>query len=78
MTARSRQCWLDLRAAGQWREAVAEEAVHQRFDAILAADPDHLKALPPTITRVLAPEGPELPADFGGAVLVPGHSGKVP
>ena len=68
MTARTRQCWLDLRAAGPWREAIAEEAVHQRFDAILAADPDHLKALPPTVTRVLVPS--ELPADFGAADLV--------
>jgi len=65
----ARQCWLDLRAAGDFTRAAAEEAVHQRFDAIVSADPALLAGLPPTVTRVLAPEG-ELPADFGAADLV--------
>jgi len=68
--ARSKQCWLDIRAAGSWRQAACEEAVHQRFDAIVAAEPGDLEALPPTVSRVLAPAGDELPADFGKADLV--------
>jgi 3-amino-4-hydroxybenzoic acid synthase len=66
----AKQCWLDVRAAGSWKQAVCEEAVHQRFDAILAADPGDLAALPPTVSRVLAPAGDELPAEFGNADLV--------
>jgi 3-amino-4-hydroxybenzoic acid synthase len=66
----AKQCWLDVRAAGPWRQAVCEEAVHQRFDAIVAADPGDLAALPPTVSRVLAPAGADLPADFGNADLV--------
>jgi 3-amino-4-hydroxybenzoic acid synthase len=65
-----KQCWLDVRGAGPWRRAACEEAVHQRFDAILAADLDDLAALPPTVSRVFAPEGAELPADLGNADVV--------
>jgi 3-amino-4-hydroxybenzoic acid synthase len=66
----TKQCWLDLRSAGPRKQAVAEEAVHQRFDAILADDLADLAALPPTVSRVLAPDGAELPAEFGNADLV--------
>ncbi|MFI5932230.1 3-dehydroquinate synthase II family protein [Actinoplanes sp. NPDC051494] len=65
-----KQCWLDLRAAGDWRQAACEEAVHQRFDAVVADDPGHLKGLPPTVRRVLVPAGDELPDSFDGADLV--------
>ncbi|MET0424777.1 MAG: 3-dehydroquinate synthase II family protein [Actinoplanes sp.] len=68
MTAR--QVWLDIRTAGPEKRAICEEAVHQRFDAIVAADPADLDPLPPTVTRVLAPAGDDLPADFGPADLV--------
>jgi 3-amino-4-hydroxybenzoic acid synthase len=68
--ATPKQCWLDLRDAGDWKHAVREEAVHQGFDAILAADAADLAGLPPTVTRVLAPDGDRLPADFGDADLV--------
>jgi 3-amino-4-hydroxybenzoic acid synthase len=70
MPATPKQCWLDLREAGEWKRAVREEAVHQRFDAILAAEAGDLAGLPPTVTRVLAPAGDELPADFGDADLI--------
>ncbi|GAA2588806.1 hypothetical protein GCM10010435_79110 [Winogradskya consettensis] len=63
-----RKCWLDLRGLGEWRQAVGEEALHQGFDAIVAADPADLAPLPPSVTRVLVPE--ELPDDFGVADLV--------
>jgi 3-amino-4-hydroxybenzoic acid synthase len=64
-----RECWLDLREAGPWRREVSEEAVHLRFDAIVADDPADLADLPPTVTRVLAVAG-ELPDDLGNADLV--------
>ena len=63
-------CWLDLRTAGDTQRAVAEEAVHQRFDAIVAADPADLATLPPTVLRVLVPAGDKLPGDIGSADLV--------
>jgi 3-amino-4-hydroxybenzoic acid synthase len=65
----SRECWLDLREAGPWRREVSEEAVHLRFDAIVADDPADLAGLPPTVTRVLAVTG-DLPDDLGNADLV--------
>jgi 3-amino-4-hydroxybenzoic acid synthase len=65
-----KQCWLDLRDLPDWRAAAAEEALHQRFDAVVAADPADLEALPPTITRVLAPRGSALPDHVGQADLV--------
>ena len=63
-------CWLDVRAAGDTRLAICEEAVHQRFDAVLADDPADLAVLPPTVLRVLVPSGDRLPDDFGPADLV--------
>jgi 3-amino-4-hydroxybenzoic acid synthase len=66
----NRQCWLDLRDAGPWRPEIAEEAVHQRFEAIVADDPAQLAGLPHTITRVLAVDADELPDDLGEADLV--------
>ena len=65
-----KQCWLDVRDSGDRLRAVCEEAVHQGFDAILAGDPADLAALPPTVSRVLAPAGAELPGDFGPADVV--------
>jgi 3-amino-4-hydroxybenzoic acid synthase len=64
-----RECWLDLRQAGPWRAEVSEEAVHLRFDAIVADDPADLAGLPPTVSRVLALAG-DLPDDVGNADLV--------
>jgi 3-amino-4-hydroxybenzoic acid synthase len=60
-------CWVDIRAAGDAKRAVSEEAVHQRFDAIVAGDPADLAVLPPTITRVLKVDGDRLPDDPGAA-----------
>jgi 3-amino-4-hydroxybenzoic acid synthase len=66
----AKQCWLDLRELPGWRAAAAEEALHQRFDAVVASDVADLETLPPTITRVLAPAGRDLPDDIGNADLV--------
>ncbi|MFI5910821.1 3-dehydroquinate synthase II family protein [Dactylosporangium sp. NPDC051541] len=64
-----KQCWLDLRSADALRSALCQEAIHRRFDAIVAADPADLAGLPPTVLRVLLP-GPDLPETFGDADLV--------
>ncbi|MEV4352588.1 3-dehydroquinate synthase II family protein [Actinoplanes sp. NPDC049596] len=78
MTASGRECWLDLRDAAPWRAAASEEAVHLRFEAIVADDPADLAALPPTIARVLAlpagrsaadPDPAAGPADLDGLDL---------
>jgi 3-amino-4-hydroxybenzoic acid synthase len=61
-------CWLDLRGATGTVEAIREEALHQRVDAIVAADPVALQGLPPTVTKVLMP--PSLPDDIGEADIV--------
>ncbi|BCB79570.1 hypothetical protein Pflav_059800 [Phytohabitans flavus] len=65
-----KQCWLDIRSAGDSAAALCQEALHHGFDAIVAADPADLAPLPPTVTRVLLPSGADLPADFGVADLV--------
>lgn len=67
-------CWLDIRSVGPARDAVVEEAIHQRVDAIVAADPAHLAGLPDTVTRVLLPDGGVPPDDLGPAdvVILPG------
>ncbi|MBV9312310.1 MAG: 3-dehydroquinate synthase II [Pseudonocardia sp.] len=71
-------CWLDIRKT-DLREAVVEEALHQRVDAIVAEDPAHLEALPPTVTKVLLPKGGELPIDLGltDIVIIDGDSAAV-
>ena len=74
-----RLCWLDIRAAGSATSAILEEAVHQRVDGVVAADPTALAGLPPTVRKVLLfPDGhPEQP-DFGVAdtVVVPGTAAQ--
>lgn len=54
----ARLCWLDVRASGEQRRAVVEEAVHAGVHAVLAADPAHLADLPPSVRRVLLLDGP--------------------
>jgi 3-amino-4-hydroxybenzoic acid synthase len=63
-------CWLDIRATGTAKQAIIEEAVHQRIDAIVADDAADLVGLPPTVKKVLLLAGRELPADFDGADVV--------
>jgi len=63
-------CWLDVRESGSARDAIVEEAVHQRVDAIVAADPADLADLPPTVRRVLFAGSGDLPGDLGPADLV--------
>ncbi|WP_238015661.1 3-dehydroquinate synthase II [Dactylosporangium sp. AC04546] len=48
-----KQCWIDVRGAGELTAALCQEAVHLGLDAIVADDPAVLAGLPPTVTRVL-------------------------
>jgi 3-amino-4-hydroxybenzoic acid synthase len=68
--ASMKQCWLDVRSAGDSLAALCQEALHQRFDAIAAAEPRVLATLPPTVTRVLLTAGAALADDFGDADLI--------
>jgi len=63
-------CWLDIRAAGDSKKAIVEEAVHQRVDGIVADELDDLTSLPPTITKVFIPPTDNLPADLSAADVV--------
>ncbi|GAA3764971.1 3-dehydroquinate synthase II [Salinactinospora qingdaonensis] len=63
-------CWLDLRESPEAKTAILEEAIHQRIDGVVAADPAALEGLPPTVTKVLFPQESELPTDFGPAQVV--------
>ncbi|MCL7427799.1 bagremycin/ferroverdin biosynthesis 3,4-AHBA synthase BagC/FevH [Streptomyces sp. YS415] len=62
--------WLDIRGVDEARDAIVQEALHQRVDGIVAADPASLEGLPPTVTKVLFPRGKTLPEDFGEATVV--------
>lgn len=61
--------WLDIRNVGA-KQAVLEEALHQRVDAVVTDDIADLEALPPTVKKVLLPSGKDLPEDFGKADVV--------
>lgn len=63
-------CWLDVRETNGLKEAIVEEAVHQRVDGIVTADLTDLEKLPPTTCRVLFPRAGQLPADFTAADIV--------
>lgn len=63
-------CWLDLRATTAARTAIIEEAVHQRVDGIVAADPEMFVGLPPTVKKILLPTGDTLPDSFGEVDIV--------
>ena len=63
-------CWLDIRDVIEAKEAIVEEAVHQKMDAVVAADPADLDLLPPTVKKVLFPQGLPLPEKLAPADLV--------
>jgi 3-amino-4-hydroxybenzoic acid synthase len=63
-------CWLDIRGTDGSKEAIVEEALHQRVDGIVASEPGDLAALPPTVTKVLLPNGKGLPQDIDTADVV--------
>ncbi len=63
-------CWLDIRAVHDARDAILEEAVHQRVDAVVTDDVGAFAGLPPTIGKVLFAPGRPLPDDLGEADVV--------
>jgi 3-amino-4-hydroxybenzoic acid synthase len=63
-------CWLDVRETNGLKEAIVEEAVHQRVDGIVAADLADLEKLPPTTRKVLFPPAGQLPEDLTAADIV--------
>src|SRR5262249_32105731 len=63
-------CWLDLRAAHDARDALLEEALHQRVDGVLADDPAPLARPAPAVGKIRFPRGRPLPEDFGEATIV--------
>lgn len=63
-------CWLDVRSAGGLRDAIVEEAVHQRVAGIVSDDPAVLEGLPPTVRKILFREEGKMPEHFGAADIV--------
>ncbi|WP_340373796.1 3-dehydroquinate synthase II [Streptomyces sp. SS7] len=64
-----RLTWLDIRTTTA-KEAVLEEAVHQRLDGVVSDKLEELQQLPPTVKKILFPQGKKLPKDLGGADVV--------
>jgi 3-amino-4-hydroxybenzoic acid synthase len=63
-------CWLDIRSLGAAKQAIVEEAVHQRIDGIVSSDPADLDTLPPTVRRILFPENGQPLTEVGTASVV--------
>lgn len=64
-------CWLDVRGLDEtMRDAVLEEVLHQRADAVVSDDAGHFAALPPTVLKVLLPAPGPLPEDLSGVDVV--------
>ncbi|MFD4373306.1 3-amino-4-hydroxybenzoic acid synthase [Streptomyces sp. NPDC058486] len=77
----SKLTWLDVRSLGEARAAILQEALHYRVDAVVTDDAADLADLPPTVTKVLFPQGKPLPDDFGTATVVivdPARHGVTP
>ncbi|OIJ96320.1 3-dehydroquinate synthase II [Streptomyces monashensis] len=62
-------CWLDIRSVTEAKQAILEEALHQRVDAVLTSDVADLKPLPPSLKRVLLASG-SLPEDLSSVDIV--------
>ncbi|MDQ0789739.1 3-amino-4-hydroxybenzoic acid synthase [Streptomyces sp. B3I7] len=62
--------WIDIRDLGSAKDAILQEAIHARVDGILAAVPEDLEHLPPTVKKILFPQDRPLPEDFGAADVV--------
>jgi len=62
--------WLDIRDTNTAKSAIIEEAIHQRIEAIVAADVADLADLPPTVKRVLLPHGNALPESLESVDIV--------
>ena len=70
--------WVDIRAS-EAKAAVLEEALRQRVDGVVSDTVADLDGLPPTVRKVLFPQGTELPADLGATevvIVVPDEHGR--
>ncbi|MDR7301966.1 3-dehydroquinate synthase II [Haloactinomyces albus] len=63
-------CWLDVRHNPDAKDAILEEALHQRVDGVLTSSVDDLTGLPPTVTKVLFPSDENLPEGLEAADVV--------
>ncbi|CAM5687005.1 3-dehydroquinate synthase II OS=Streptomyces aurantiogriseus OX=66870 GN=GCM10010251_18110 PE=4 SV=1 [Streptomyces aurantiogriseus] len=61
--------WLDIRTVDA-KQAVLEEALHQRVDAVVTDVLADFEGLPPTVKKVFFPSGKDLPEEFGAADVV--------
>ncbi|MFI9759320.1 3-dehydroquinate synthase II family protein [Streptomyces sp. NPDC051963] len=61
--------WLDIRGASA-AQAVLEEALHQRLDGVVSDTLADLGNLPPTVRKILFPQGKALPDDLTVADVV--------
>lgn len=62
--------WLDVRGLGAATAPVIQEALHHRLSAVISDDAEDLAGLPPTVRKVLFPQGKALPEHFGEADVV--------
>ncbi|ABD11442.1 3-dehydroquinate synthase II [Frankia casuarinae] len=62
--------WVEIHGAGPLLTAVAEEAIHQRVDAVVSDDPANLSTLPPTVKKVLLTKDGSLGEDLDGVDVV--------
>ncbi|GAA3492567.1 MULTISPECIES: 3-dehydroquinate synthase II [Streptomyces] len=62
--------WIDIRTIGSAKDAVVQEALHAGVHGILSDRVEDLAPLPPSVKRVLFPQGQALPEDFGAADVV--------
>ncbi|TDV52021.1 3-dehydroquinate synthase II [Actinophytocola oryzae] len=61
--------WVDVRASAA-RAAILEESLHQRVDAVVSDAVADFEGLPPTVKKVLFPQGTTLPEDLGQTDIV--------
>ncbi|MFD0169499.1 3-dehydroquinate synthase II family protein [Streptomyces decoyicus] len=62
--------WLDVRAVGDAKEAILQEALHHRIEGVVTDDLADLEGLPPTLTKVLFPGAGAVPEELGRADVV--------
>lgn len=61
--------WLDIRTSDA-KAAILEEALRHRVDGVVSDDAADFDGLPPTMRKVLLPQGMALPADLGATEVV--------
>ncbi|MBB1255828.1 3-dehydroquinate synthase II [Streptomyces sp. OF3] len=62
--------WIDVRTVGSAKDAIVQEAIHAGVEGVLSDDLADLENLPPTVRKILFPQGKPLPEGFGAADIV--------